>query len=124
MSIGFLSDLERGECSAGPDSICRIAQALAVPIEAITREEAHHMSEDSELRLYTKHQVAELLGISVSWLTKRAAEKTIPCTYIGFGARRVLRFSAQNIRDLIASGDNDPATQGQQIRRRQRATAA
>jgi transcriptional regulator with XRE-family HTH domain len=127
ISPGYLSDLERGVRGAAPETIQRIARELAVPVDAIRDHHDEGTTDVDDLRLFTKEEVAELLNVSVGWLKKEAAARAIPCTYIGRSQRKLLRFSAQNIRDLIAAGDNDPATHGQRPARapqRARKTAA
>jgi hypothetical protein len=66
------------------------------------------LNDMSEIRLFTAEQASEFLNLPVSWLEKRGAARSIPCTYEG----KYLRFSTQNLRDLIADGNVNPATRG------------
>lgn len=60
----------------------------------------------NELALYKPHQAAELTQILESWLRRKAGRRCIPCTYVG----KYLRFSADDIRELIAMHRIDPKT--------------
>lgn len=55
---------------------------------------------DAEPLLYTPEQAAARLGdgLKASWLRRAAARGAIPRTYVG----RFLRFSEQNLTDLVA----------------------
>lgn len=57
--------------------------------------------------LYTAAQAAALLRVSPSWLRKKATARTIPCTFIG----KHLRFSANDLASIIASGAYTPSQQ-------------
>jgi transcriptional regulator with XRE-family HTH domain len=107
VSPSYLAHIERGEKTPRRPTVNRIAQALGVPITAISWEE--HMAaladgEDADLRLYTAEQVAELWEISKSWLQKAAAERSIECTYLTLPGRSkgLLRFSETQIRQIKA----------------------
>jgi hypothetical protein len=62
--------------------------------------------------LYSAKQASERLGkdergrplVSAYWLERRAAARSIPCTYIG----RRLCFSEANLLALVEGGDCDP----------------
>lgn len=59
-------------------------------------------TDDEELRLYTAAQVAELWGISKSWLQKAAAADEIPSTYIIRPGRTkgLLRFDRTQVEEI------------------------
>ncbi|MFE2911305.1 hypothetical protein [Kitasatospora indigofera] len=62
------------------------------------------IDEDADLRLYKAEQVAELWGISKSWLQKSAADGSIEATYLtkpGM-SKGLLRFSLAQIRMAMA----------------------
>lgn len=112
ISPAFLSEIEHGK-GASDDATERIAEALGVPNAAITREGTTNVaSEDEELRLYTKEEAAALIRMSVSWVKKQAAARTIPCTFIGVGRGRQLRFSADHIRQIQRAGEVVPGVHG------------
>ena len=48
--------------------------------------------------LYTPTQAAQLLQVRESWLRRRAAQRRVPCTFLG----KHLRFSAANLDQIIA----------------------
>lgn len=60
--------------------------------------------ENADLRLYSAEQVAELWGISKSWLQKAAAARSIECTYLTLpgNSKGLLRFSEVQIRQILA----------------------
>jgi len=108
ISHSYLAQIERGERSARHRIVHQIAQALGVPITAITRE--GHMAaladdDNADLRLYSAEQVAELWDISKSWLQKAAASRSIECTYLTLpgNSKGLLRFSEAQIRQILAS---------------------
>ncbi|MFG3369629.1 helix-turn-helix domain-containing protein [Streptomyces sp. NPDC048156] len=55
-------------------------------------------------RLFTAEQAAQVLQVPPSWLRKKAAADAIPHTRVG----RHLRFSARDLRRLIADGQRGP----------------
>lgn len=57
--------------------------------------------------LFTPAQAAALLQVRESWLRRRAARRTVPCTFLG----KHLRFSAENLQQ-IASDAAGPAPEG------------
>lgn len=61
--------------------------------------------DDSALRLYTAKQVAELWGVSKSWLQKAAAARSIECTYLTLpgNSKGLLRFTEAQIRSAITA---------------------
>lgn len=61
---------------------------------------ADHDIPDSALQLYTAEQAAQLLQVSPSWLRRKAAARTVACTFIG----KHLRFSTSDLKSIIASG--------------------
>lgn len=111
VSTAHLSEIERERCGASADVLERIAKALDVPI-CVIREGTQVSEQDEELQLFKKEKAADLLGVSVSWVKKAAAAREIPCTYIGKGQRKLLRFSAEHIRKIRADGEVVPGTYG------------
>jgi excisionase family DNA binding protein len=59
-------------------------------------------------QLYTPAEAAEMLKVPESWLRKKAAARTVPCTFVG----KHLRFSAGDIEKIITAGAREPATPG------------
>ncbi|MFI6986110.1 helix-turn-helix domain-containing protein [Embleya sp. NPDC050154] len=60
----------------------------------------------NDLHLYEVDEVVRMTKLPRTWLTRRAGEKRIPCSYLG----KYLRFSADDIRELIAMHRIDPKT--------------
>ncbi|WP_372504877.1 helix-turn-helix domain-containing protein [Lentzea flava] len=60
---------------------------------------AGHAAADSAQILYTPAQAAELLQIRESWLRRRAARRSVPCTFLG----KHLRFSRQDLEGVVAA---------------------
>lgn len=58
------------------------------------------------LDLFTPAQAAEKLKVPESWLRKRASGRQVPCTFIG----KHLRFSAEDLAQIIRTGHRDPVT--------------
>ncbi|WP_218830867.1 helix-turn-helix domain-containing protein [Streptomyces sp. NBS 14/10] len=54
--------------------------------------------------LHTPEQAAALLQVPASWLRKKAAARSIPCTRVG----RHLRFSTEDLNTIIRSGSRHP----------------
>ena len=65
--------------------------------------------------LFTPAQAAELLQVRESWLRRRAARRTVPCTFLG----KHLRFSEGNLRQ-IASDAARPVASASSLRRSRR----
>jgi len=107
ISPSYLAQIERGEKAARDGVVQKIAQSLGIPITAITREGymAAMADESADLRLYSAEQVAELWGISKSWLQKAATARSIECTYLTLpgNSKGLLRFSEAQIRKILAS---------------------
>jgi excisionase family DNA binding protein len=59
---------------------------------------------DSE-QLLTTEQAAELLQVSASWLRKRTAAYAVPCVRLG----RAVRFTRQNLADIVAANTRTPS---------------
>jgi transcriptional regulator with XRE-family HTH domain len=101
---GYLAQIERGERQPRHDKVDQIARALRVPVEAIDSEGTvtTAIDEAADLRLYTPEQVAELWGISKSWLQKAAASRSIECTYLTLpgNSKGLLRFSEAQVRKI------------------------
>ncbi|WP_093942727.1 helix-turn-helix domain-containing protein [Actinoalloteichus hoggarensis] len=51
--------------------------------------------------MHTPAEAARLLGVRESWLRRAAGRRQIPSTLLG----KHLRFSPENLRDIIASGN-------------------
>lgn len=102
----YLAQIERGERRPGHDKVIGIAQALGVPVEAIAWEGTvtTAIDLDADLRLYDPQQVADLWGISKSWLQKAAAERSIECTYLTLPGRTkgLLKFSEAQVRKILS----------------------
>lgn len=64
-------------------------------------------------RLYTPAEAAEILRIRESWLRSKAAARAIPCTFIG----KHLRFSDDDITQIMAEGARRPVTRASRTRR-------
>ncbi|WP_296369378.1 helix-turn-helix domain-containing protein [Pseudonocardia sp.] len=65
------------------------------------------------LPLYTPADAAELLAVRESWLRRRAAERRVPCTFLG----KHLRFSRADV-EAIATAAARPAGPTTPLRRR------
>lgn len=63
------------------------------------------IEQDADLRLYDAKQVADLWGISKSWLQKAAAARSIECTYLTLpgNSKGLLRFSEAQVRLILKS---------------------
>jgi excisionase family DNA binding protein len=57
--------------------------------------------------LFTPAQAAHRLQVRESWLRRRAAQRRIPCTFLG----KHLRFSPANLNQIITDAA-DPTTSG------------
>lgn len=68
----------------------------------------------SERLLLTPAQVAEVLLVRESWLRRRAAERRVPCCFVG----KHLRFSRADLEAIVADGAR-PARDGEPRHRRQ-----
>jgi excisionase family DNA binding protein len=64
-------------------------------------------------RLYTPAEAAEILRIRESWLRAKAAARAIPCTFIG----KHLRFSDDDITQIVTEGARQPVTRASRTRR-------
>lgn len=107
ISPSYLAQIERGERNPRQHTLTRIAEALGVPEEAITWERymTTAIDEDADLRLFKAEQVADLWGISKSWLQKAAASRSIECTYLTLpgNSKGLLRFSEAQVRLILAN---------------------
>src|SRR6185437_4601611 len=63
-------------------------------------------------QLHTPAEAAEILRIRESWLRAKAAARAIPCTFIG----KHLRFSDDDIAQIMADGARQPVTRGRGTR--------
>ena len=64
-------------------------------------------------RLHTPAEAAEILSIRESWLRGKAAARAIPCTFVG----KHLRFSDEDIAQIVAEGARPPVTRRRNTRR-------
>jgi excisionase family DNA binding protein len=64
-------------------------------------------------QLHTPAEAAEILRIRESWLRDKAATRAIPCTFIG----KHLRFSDDDIAQIMAEGARRPVTRTRRARR-------
>lgn len=64
-------------------------------------------------RLHTPAEAAEILRIRESWLRDKAAARVIPCTFIG----KHLRFSDDDITQIMAEGARQPVARARHTRR-------
>jgi excisionase family DNA binding protein len=68
-------------------------------------------------QLHTATEAAEILKVRESWLKTKAAARAIPCTFVG----KHLRFSDDDIAEIMNSGARRPATSSSQRSRSRRA---
>ena len=64
-------------------------------------------------QLYTPAEAAEILRIRESWLRDKAAARVIPCTFVG----KHLRFSDDDIAQIVAEGARPPVSRSRSTRR-------
>jgi excisionase family DNA binding protein len=64
--------------------------------------------------LYTVAQAAGILKVRESWLRTKAARRLIPCTFVG----KHLRFSDDDIAEIMNAGSRQPITSRQRRDRR------
>jgi transcriptional regulator with XRE-family HTH domain len=116
ISPSYLAQIERGDRKPRQHVLTCIAEALGVPPEAITQERfmTTAIAEDADLRLFTAQQVADLWGISKSWLQKAAASRSIECTYLTLpgNSKGLLRFSEAQVRLILKSFTVQPVNSG------------
>jgi excisionase family DNA binding protein len=65
------------------------------------------------VQLHTPAEAAEILKIRESWLRTKATARAIPCTFIG----KHLRFSDDDIAQIMAEGARKPVTRARSTRR-------
>ncbi|WP_204366627.1 helix-turn-helix domain-containing protein [Nocardiopsis prasina] len=58
------------------------------------------------LELFTPAEAADKLKVPESWLRKKATARQVPCTFIG----KHLRFSSEDLAEIIRDGHRDPVT--------------
>lgn len=58
------------------------------------------------LELFTPAQAAGRLKVPESWLRKKATARQVPCTFLG----KHLRFSTDDLAQIIRDGHRDPVT--------------
>lgn len=63
--------------------------------------------------LHTPTEAAKILNIRESWLRHKASARVIPCTFVG----KHLRFSDDDIAQIMAQGARQPVTRGRGSRR-------
>ena len=64
-------------------------------------------------QLHTPAEAAGNFNIRESWLRPKAAARVIPCTFVG----KHLRFSDDDIAQIMAHGARQPVTRGRGTRR-------
>ncbi|MGR6998387.1 helix-turn-helix domain-containing protein [Yinghuangia aomiensis] len=64
--------------------------------------------------MLTPAQAAARLQVRESWLRAKVSARVIPCTFVG----RHLRFSEQDLADIIAAGRTEPRRRRQVQRAR------
>ncbi|MDA2807192.1 helix-turn-helix domain-containing protein [Nocardiopsis suaedae] len=57
-------------------------------------------------QVYTPAEAAELLKVPESWLRKKAAQRAVPCTFLG----KHLRFSAEDLHRIVREAGQAPVT--------------
>lgn len=65
-----------------------------------------------DLQVFTPAEAAALLKVGESWLRRKAAERLVPCTFVG----KHLRFTTADVAAIIAAGATPPT--GRRRRRR------
>jgi excisionase family DNA binding protein len=66
-------------------------------------------------QLYTTAETAEILRVPESWLKAKATARVIPCTFVG----KHLRFSDQDIAEIISAGAKPALRPGRLVRGRE-----
>lgn len=66
-------------------------------------------------QLHTPAEAAEILRVRESWLRTKAAARAIPCTFLG----KHLRFSDEDIAQIMAEGARKPVTRRRGTRQQQ-----
>ena len=90
------------------------AALLGLPEAPLPKKEQCIMIGSRKMaQLHTPAEAAEILRIRESWLRAKAAARAIPCTFIG----KHLRFSDDDIAQIMADGARQPATRGRSTRR-------
>jgi excisionase family DNA binding protein len=64
-------------------------------------------------QLHTPAEAAGILSIRESWLRHKAAARAIPCTFVG----KHLRFSDEDIAQIMTQGARPPVTRNRSTRR-------
>lgn len=65
--------------------------------------------------LHTVAEAADILKVKESWLRTKASARLIPCTFVG----KHLRFSDDDISEIMRAGARQPITsRAQNVRRR------
>ena len=65
-------------------------------------------------QLHTPEEAAKILKVRESWLRTKAARRAIPCTFLG----KHLRFSDDDIAQIMADGERQPVTARERSGRR------
>lgn len=68
--------------------------------------------ETGSVLLLTPAQAAARLQVRESWLRAKVSARVVPCTFVG----RHLRFSEQDLADIVAAGRTEPR-RGRRARR-------
>lgn len=94
-----------------PDSRSRAVREPSGPIDLdrfepipVAEHEAAEAGPAGLLPLYTPAAAAELLAVRESWLRRRAAARTVACTFVG----KHLRFSHADVLAIAAAGARPP----------------
>jgi excisionase family DNA binding protein len=64
-------------------------------------------------QLHTPAEAAGILNIRESWLRHKASARAIPCTFVG----KHLRFSDDDIAQIMTQGARQPVTRSRSTRR-------
>lgn len=65
----------------------------------------------ADLRLLTKDELAEVLGVPASWVRAKAASHEIPHRRIG----RHIRFAPEDVAAILASSERQPVTRAKRV---------
>jgi len=98
------------------DTVASFATSLAVnrshPDGTVTNDGVQPLTDqlaaDSAPVLFTPAQAAGLLQVPESWLRRRAAQRQVPCTFLG----KHLRFSRANLDQIVADAAVPPSRAG------------
>lgn len=116
ISEGHLARVERGEVGASATTLQALARLYGVEADDLTKggpvpdvqaaSTVRDVADLSDMHLYKAPQVAVMTQLPKQWLLRKAGKREIPCTYMG----RYPRWSAEDVRELIAMNRIDPKT--------------